>query len=60
MTLHALAEARAAGAWTAVLQAAPGGVGVYRRAGFEAFGRVVEYKPGPEVRSGVSPLLESA
>jgi ribosomal protein S18 acetylase RimI-like enzyme len=41
----ALRGARSAGARTAVLQAAPDGVGVYERLGFQAFGRVTEYKP---------------
>ena len=48
MTFHALVEAREAGMSAAILQAAPDGVRVYGRAGFEAYGRVVEYKPGPE------------
>ena len=59
MTFHALGQAREAGI-SAAMQAAPDGVGVYRRAGFEGYGRLVEYKPGPGVRSGNSPLLESA
>lgn len=45
MTNHVLREARAMGIPTAILQAAPDGVGIYRRAGFEEFGRIVEYKP---------------
>ncbi len=41
-----LAEARAAGYETAILQAAPDGVGVYQRLGFTPFGTVTEYKRG--------------
>jgi len=44
---HALEDARAAGLRTAVLQAAPDGVGVYRRLGFAEFGTIREYKPPP-------------
>src|SRR6185295_8969003 len=51
MMAHALEDARAAGLRTAVLQAAPDGVGVYRRLGFAEFGTIREYKPPP----GVSP-----
>lgn len=42
---RALEEARAAGLRTAVLQAAPDGIGVYRRLGFSEFGTITEYKP---------------
>ena len=45
MTLRPLADARAAGCATAVLQAAPDGVSIYERAGFRAFGTITEYKP---------------
>lgn len=41
----ALADAAAGGVDTAVLQAAPDGVGVYRRLGFVPFGHIQEYKP---------------
>jgi hypothetical protein len=45
MTLRPLVDARAAGYHTAVLQAAPDGVGVYARLGFAPTGRYTEYKP---------------
>jgi hypothetical protein len=45
MTLRPLVDARAAGYRTAVLQAAPDGVGVYARLGFAPTGRYTEYKP---------------
>lgn len=45
MTLQPLLDARAEGYRTAVLQAAPDGVGVYRCVGFESFGQITEYKP---------------
>ncbi len=45
LTVFPLLEARAAGHHTAVLQASPDGVSVYRRVGFESFGQIVEYKP---------------
>ncbi len=45
MTLRPLLEARTAGLSAGVLQAAPEGVGVYRRVGFEVFGDITEYKP---------------
>lgn len=45
MTLRPLLDARAAGHRTAVLQAAPDGVGVYTRLGFRPFGQITEYKP---------------
>jgi predicted acetyltransferase len=45
LTAYSLREGRAAGFRTAILQAVPDGVGVYRRLGFEAFGEFVEYKP---------------
>ena len=47
MMAHALEDAHAAGLRTAVLQAAPDGVGVYRRLGFAEFGTIREYKPPP-------------
>jgi ribosomal protein S18 acetylase RimI-like enzyme len=47
MTWQALRDARASGCDLAVLQAAPAGVGVYRRLGFEPFGEITEYKPSP-------------
>jgi GNAT superfamily N-acetyltransferase len=45
MTLRPLLDARASGYRTAVLQAAPDGVGVYTRLGFAPTGRYIEYKP---------------
>jgi len=45
MTARPLQDAIVQGMSLAVLQAAPGAEGVYRRVGFEVFGRVVEYKP---------------
>jgi GNAT superfamily N-acetyltransferase len=42
-----LAAAQDAGHRTAILQAAPPGVGVYQRLGFASFGMVTEFKPGP-------------
>ena len=45
LTVQPLIEARAEGYDRAILQAAAGGVGVYRRVGFEPFGQIVEYKP---------------
>jgi len=46
--LHAaLAHARTEGACLAVLQAAPGGLGVYRRLGFEETGRFEEWTVRP-------------
>lgn len=47
MTVRPLVDAAAAGYQTAVLQAAPDGVGVYRRVGFTTFGEIREYKPLP-------------
>ena len=38
-------DAKAAGCDLAVLQAAPAGVGLYRRLGFAPFGVITEYKP---------------
>ena len=46
MTHTPLAAARDAGHSTAILQAAPDGVRVYERLGFEPFGMVTEFKPG--------------
>jgi ribosomal protein S18 acetylase RimI-like enzyme len=45
MMSRGLEEARSAGLRTAVLQASPDGVGVYRRGGFAEFGTITEYKP---------------
>ena len=45
LTWQPLRDARAAGCDLAVLQAAPEGVGLYRRLGFAAFGEITEYKP---------------
>lgn len=45
MTAAPLLEARAAGHGTAILQAAPDGVRIYQRLGFEEFGRITEWKP---------------
>jgi ribosomal protein S18 acetylase RimI-like enzyme len=45
MTWRPLRDARADGCDLAVLQAAPGAVGIYRRLGFTPFGRITEYKP---------------
>jgi ribosomal protein S18 acetylase RimI-like enzyme len=45
ITRRALRDARDAGREIAVLQAAPDGVGIYRRLGFTAFGEVREYHP---------------
>ena len=55
LTLAPLLEARRVGVSTAVLQAAPDGVGVYRRIGFEAFGEITEYKPRPS--AGIQKLV---
>jgi ribosomal protein S18 acetylase RimI-like enzyme len=45
MTAASLRDALAEGVPTAILQAAPGGVSIYRRLGFTAFGDITEYKP---------------
>jgi len=45
LTARPLQDAREAGQHIAILQAAPDGVGVYRRLGFQEFGRIREYKP---------------
>jgi ribosomal protein S18 acetylase RimI-like enzyme len=45
MTLRPLLDARANGLTTAILQAAPEGVGLYRRLGFVPIGEITEYKP---------------
>lgn len=45
MTVVPLVEARRAGATHAVLQASADGLTIYRRAGFEPYGRITEYKP---------------
>lgn len=51
MTLAPLVDAAREGHRKAILQAAPGGVGVYRRIGFEPFGEITEFKP-PAAASG--------
>jgi ribosomal protein S18 acetylase RimI-like enzyme len=45
MTWQPLRDAAADGCDLAVLQAAPAGVGLYRRLGFTPFGEIAEYKP---------------
>ncbi|HUF35528.1 MAG TPA: GNAT family N-acetyltransferase [Gemmatimonadales bacterium] len=45
LTWQPLRDAKAAGCDLAVLQAAPDGVGLYRRLGFVPFGEITEYKP---------------
>jgi ribosomal protein S18 acetylase RimI-like enzyme len=45
LTLRPLLDARELGHKTAVLQAAPPGVGLYERLGFRSFGEIAEYKP---------------
>jgi ribosomal protein S18 acetylase RimI-like enzyme len=45
LTRRPLEDARAAGYTTAILQAAPDGVSIYRRVGFSPFGDITEYKP---------------
>jgi ribosomal protein S18 acetylase RimI-like enzyme len=45
LTRRPLLDARERGYHTAILQAAPAGVGVYERVGFHAFGDITEYKP---------------
>jgi ribosomal protein S18 acetylase RimI-like enzyme len=45
MTWQPLRDARDAGCDLGVLQAAPAGVGIYRRLGFASFGEITEYKP---------------
>jgi ribosomal protein S18 acetylase RimI-like enzyme len=52
LTLRPLLDARAEGHTTAVLQAAPDGIGVYRRVGFEPFGEITEYKPVATLPAG--------
>ena len=47
MTHRPLADALADDCDLGVLQAAPDGVGVYRRLGFVAYGEITEYKPAP-------------
>jgi GNAT superfamily N-acetyltransferase len=46
LTVRPLLDARAEGYRTAILQAAPAGVSIYRRVGFAPFGDIREYKPG--------------
>jgi ribosomal protein S18 acetylase RimI-like enzyme len=51
MTWRPLRDALACGCDLGVLQAAPDGVSMYRRLGFEAFGDIMEFNPrgqGPE------------
>jgi GNAT superfamily N-acetyltransferase len=48
MTAAPLADARAVGLSTGILQAAAAGVGVYERLGFRGFGTVTEFKPSGE------------
>jgi ribosomal protein S18 acetylase RimI-like enzyme len=48
MTWHPLRDALASGCDLGVLQAAPEGVSIYRRLGFEAFGDITEFKPRSE------------
>ncbi|HEX6850982.1 MAG TPA: GNAT family N-acetyltransferase [Candidatus Polarisedimenticolaceae bacterium] len=48
ITYAPLRDAAREGIATAVLQAAPDGVGVYRRLGFSSYGEVTEFKPAPE------------
>lgn len=48
MTWRPLRDARARGADLGVLQAAPGGVSLYRRLGFRPFGDITEFKPRPD------------
>lgn len=48
MTWRPLHDARARGCDLGVLQAAPEGVGIYRRLGFTAFGDITEFKPRGE------------
>jgi ribosomal protein S18 acetylase RimI-like enzyme len=45
LTARPLADARTAGHRTAILQAAPDGVRIYRRLGFREFGTITEFKP---------------
>jgi len=45
LTARPLRDAMEAGQQVAILQAAPDGVGVYRRLGFHDFGKIREYKP---------------
>ena len=45
MTLRPLWDARDAGHKTAILQAAPEGIALYERVGFESFGDITEFKP---------------
>jgi ribosomal protein S18 acetylase RimI-like enzyme len=48
MTWHPLRDALASGCDLGVLQAAPEGMSIYRRLGFEAFGGITEFKPRSE------------
>lgn len=45
LTMKPLLDAREAGFQTAILQAEPDGISVYRRLGFEVYGEVTEFKP---------------
>lgn len=48
MTLKPLLDVRAIGIQSAVLQAAPDGINVYKQVGFREFGQITEFKPGPK------------
>lgn len=50
MTYFPLAEVGREGIGAAILQAAPDGIGVYRRLGFGTYGEIREFKPAPETR----------
>jgi ribosomal protein S18 acetylase RimI-like enzyme len=52
MTWRPLSDARSSGADLGVLQAAPAGVGIYRRLGFGSFGEITEFKPRREAAAG--------
>ncbi len=44
-TVKSLADAAAGGVDTAILQAAPDGVNIYRSVGLSEFGEITEFKP---------------
>ena len=52
MTWRPLHDALARGCDLGVLQAAPEGVGIYRRLGFRSFGDITEFKPRSEDTAG--------
>jgi ribosomal protein S18 acetylase RimI-like enzyme len=52
MAWRLLHDARADGCDLGVLQAAPDGVGIYRRLGFQSFGDITEFKPRSESPAG--------